>query len=311
VNSLHNPCGITQIGDPFVLHASDGKYYFYPTSHTIDEMGFDVYESDDFTHWKDPVVCYHLSDRSFGFKNCWAPEVKEYQGKFYLYYTARWKINHSLRIGVAVADKPTGPFVEVYDNRPMFDPHYAAIDGDCFIDDDGRKYLYFSRDCCDNVYEGEHQSHIYVIELNDDMVSVKGEPHFLFGPTKAYESHFILGNESLLKWNEGPFMVKINGEYHLMYSANFFASKYYSICCAKGKSPLGPFVKYDAPIATYVEGKVSGPGHNSVFKDDQGQLWCAHHVHTSLSEPGNNRQLFIDRLEYHKGLLTMKITYND
>ncbi len=309
--SKYNPSGIVQIGDPFVLHASNGKYYMYATTHTTDLLAFYVWVSEDFINWDDGSECYRLTEDSFGYKDCWAPEVTEYNGKFIMHYTARWKKNHSLRIGVAVADSPEGPFVDVYKDEPMFDPKYASIDGNCFIDDDGRKYLYFSRDCCDNVFDGEHQSHIYVVELSDDLLSVKGEPIFLFGPTEEYESHCWLGNEGTFKWNEGPYLVKIGKEYHLMYSANFFATKYYCICGAKALSPLGPFEKYDRPIATYIEGKVSGPGHNSVFTDDTGQRYCAYHVHTNLDKPGGNRQLFIDELHYLNGKLTMEITYND
>ena len=305
-----NPCGITKIGDPFVLRASDGKYYMYATTHELDMLAFKVWTSTDFTNWDEGVECYRLSPNSFGFCDCWAPEVVEYNGKYIMHYTARWKKNHSLRIGVAVSDSPLGPFKDVYD-RPMFDPEYASIDGNVFIDDDGQKYMYFSRDCCDNVFKGEHQSHIYVIRLSDDLLSTVGEPVFLFGPTKEYENHAHMGSEGTFKWNEGPFMLKIGDEYHIMFSANFFSTKYYAICGAKSKSPLGPFEKYDAPIATFIEGKVSGPGHNSVFKDENGQLYCAYHVHTDINRPGQDRQLFIDKLDFVDGKLTMKITFNE
>ena len=312
MKSEFNPCGVTKIGDPYVLHASDGKYYLYATTDKLQGLGFHVHSSTDLKHWKFEGTCYQLTEKSFGYKDCWAPEVVEYNGKFIMHYTARWKKNHSLRLGVAVSSSPLGPFEEVYDNRPMFDPGYASIDGDVFIDDDGRKYLYYSRDCCDNVHtNGEHQSHIYCIELSDDLLSVVGEPHFIFGPTEEYENIENLFNEGCYKWNEGPFALKINGEIHIMYSANFFATKHYCICGAKGKHPFGPFVKYKHPIATHIEGKVSGPGHNSVFFDDKGNMYCAYHVHTDINHPGSDRQLFIDRLRYEDGELKMDITYND
>jgi hypothetical protein len=34
----------------------------------------------------------------------------------------------NFRIGVAVADKPTGPFMEL-SSEPLFDPGYPVIDG--------------------------------------------------------------------------------------------------------------------------------------------------------------------------------------
>ncbi len=312
MKSEFNPSGIIQIGDPFVLRAKDGCYYMYATSHTIDMMGFKVWKSKDLKHWDDGKVCYQLGEKSFGYCDCWAPEVTEYNGKYYMFYSARWKETKTLRLGVAVSTSPEEPFEEAFDNRPLFDFGYTAIDGSVFIDDDGQKYLYYSRDCNDNIENGEHQSHLYVIRLSDDLLSVVGEPVCITKPEKEYEIIPHINDEGVIyKWNEGPFMVKVNGEYHLMYSGNFFTTKYYCICGAKSKSPMGPFEKYDAPIATHIEGKVSDPGHNSMFKDEKGQMYCAYHVHTELSKPGNNRQRFIDKLNYENGKLTMKITYND
>ena len=89
------------------------------------------------------------------------PKLVLHDGKYFMHYSARWGKNQSLRIGVAVADSPTGPFLDVF-NRPMFDFGYAAIDGHVLIDDDGHKYLYYSRDCSENIVDGRHESHLYV-----------------------------------------------------------------------------------------------------------------------------------------------------
>jgi len=311
MKSEFNPTGVIQIGDPFVLRAKDGVYYMYATSHTIDMMGYLVWKSTDLKHWDEVGVCYKPTEKSFGYCDFWAPEVTEYNDKYYMFYSARWKEAGTLRLGVAISDSPVGPFVDVSD-KPLFDFGYTAIDGTVFIDDDGKKYLYYSRDCNDLIVDGEHQSHLYVIRLSDDLLSVEGDPVWITKPEKDYEITPYINPEGVVyKWNEGPFVVKIGDEYHLTYSGNHFASKWYCICGAKAKNPMGPFEKYDAPIATHIEGKVSGPGHNCLFYDGEGNLYCAYHVHTILSEPGNNRQLFIDRVTYEDGKLKMQITYND
>ena len=311
--SEFNPSGIRPIGDPFVLHASDGKYYMYSTCEFLHEMGFGVWSSTDLKHWEQHEPCYMLNERSFGYKNCWAPEVVEYNGLFIMHYTSRMKSNDGLRIGVATSKSPLGPFIDVYDKKPMFDPGYFCIDGDVLIDDDGKKYLYFSHDCDDNIMpNGDHHSEIYMVELTDDLLATKGEPKRMFGPEKDYEmrpTYFQEGGPAY-RWNEGPFAFKHDGEYYIMYSGNFFATKYYCICVAKSKTPYGPWEKYDKPVAEFIEGKVHGPGHNSVFTDDKGQLYCAYHVHSDPSKPGSNdRMMFIDKLEFVDGKLTMKITY--
>ena len=102
-NKSLNPTGVSGIGDPFVLHASDGKYYLYATSFfpADGKEGFNVWQSADLSDWGAPRQCYAADGRSFGYKDFWAPEVTERGGRFYMHYSARWKKNDSLRIGVA------------------------------------------------------------------------------------------------------------------------------------------------------------------------------------------------------------------
>ena len=89
----------------------------------------------------------------------WAPEVYEVKGKFYLFYSAQWKVNPShelenFRIGVAVADSPLGPFIDLA-NRPVFDPGYPVIDANVLFDTDGKAYLYYSRAAYKHPVESE------------------------------------------------------------------------------------------------------------------------------------------------------------
>ena len=108
-----NPIGITMIGDPFLLKASDGKYYLYATTFKKDTpnyCGFHVWVSEDLNSFSKPLECYYQSNRSFGYMDYWAPEVVEYNGKFIMYYSARRREDDSLRIGVAISDSPMGPF---------------------------------------------------------------------------------------------------------------------------------------------------------------------------------------------------------
>ena len=112
-------------GDPFLLKASDGKFYMYGTGGV--QNGFKVYSSDDLVTWKDEGPVYQGGTSDSWATDCfWAPEVYERDGKYYLWFSANWKENptqeqENFRIGVAVADKPTGPFKDLSD-RPVFDP---------------------------------------------------------------------------------------------------------------------------------------------------------------------------------------------
>ena len=104
----------------------------------------------------------------------------EREGKYYMFYTAKNQ-QDSLRIGLAVSEKPGGPFLDVK-NEPLFDFGYAAIDANVLIDADGKKYLYYSRDCSENVVDGLKKSEIYGVPLSDDLLSVQGEAVKLLTP---------------------------------------------------------------------------------------------------------------------------------
>ena len=140
--------GITGIGDPQIV-LYEGKYYCYATSR---EDGFSVWSSDDLVNWSAPTLCFRAIDY-WGASHFWAPEVIYRNGKFIMHYTAMSRTLNSLRIGVAVSDSPLGPFVDVH-NAPMFDLGYAAIDGSVLIDEGGA-YLYYSRDCSENIVNGK------------------------------------------------------------------------------------------------------------------------------------------------------------
>lgn len=278
---------VTNIGDPFIVKAEE-CYYMYATSFGVD--GFMVWKSENMIEWENMGLCLDLS-ASWTYRDYWAPEVIYHNGKYIMHYTARRKSDSSLRIGVAVSGKPEGPFKDVY-KGPMFDFGYAAIDGHVFIDDDGKSYLYYSKDCSENyVADNVRASEICVCELSDDLLKVISEPITLFGPSEKYDS-IMVGDQM---WNEGPYILKKDGLYYMTYSANCYATKDYCICVAKADNPLGPFKKGSAPIMKCGDGgdDFAGPGHNAFFRDEEGKLKMTFHIQTNANEPSQNRKACI------------------
>ncbi len=290
----HNPLPITNIGDPYILK-DRGRYYLYATSLPD---GFYVWQSDDLTHWSAPSVCYRKQAHSFGSRDFWAPEVYCFGGRYFLYYTAQWKKSEDedLRIGLAIADSPLGPFLDTGD-EPLFDPGYGVLDAHVFVDDDGRKYLYYSRAGHNHFVNGAQESDVYVAPLSDDGMRLTGEGVCIIKTDQEWERRDNMNQY----WNEGPFVLKHEGKYHLMYSANFFAGRNYGVGGAVADHPMGPFVKYpDNPILK-ANDQVSGPGHNSVVEGPDGGLLCVYHAHTDPSHPSGDRQLYIDPLRFENG----------
>lgn len=265
---------IAEIGpaDPTVIFF-EGKYFLYPTG---DNVSYHVYTSTDLVNWtKGPKVFEP------GGQNVWAPDVfyNPIDRKFYLYYTA------NQRIGVAVADRPDGMFV---DRATLFS---NAIDAHMFRDDDGKYYLY---------YVQFPQFRIHVQRMKNPLQK-EGEPIKLIWPTEPWEK--IRGDVT-----EGPWMLKHNGTYYLLYSGTGANSLDYAIGYATAGRPTGPFTKHPGnPIVKRGNGAL-GPGHGCVVEDAANNLWSIYHQQKDGTQPWN-RFICIDPLWFDtKGFLHGKAT---
>lgn len=322
VEAYSNPIDIS-LGDPYILRSSNGKFFMYGTSENLN--GFKTYSSDDLVRWTDEGVVYKGVDSTSWAKNCfWAPEVYERNGKFYMLYSANWKHNptnedENFRIGVAIADKPTGPFREMK-NGPIFDPGYPIIDANLLFDDNGKVYMYYSRCCYKHPVEGEiaqwarnkgiykkiEESWIYGVELKPDFSGVIGEPVLLLTPPKSindsqseWESRSVTSKEANRRWTEGSYIVRQDDTYFMTYSANFFGGENYAVGYATSENPLGPFLKSgNNPILqknTASGGEVTGTGHSMILSLPNGTRYMVYHGRTQKG--GNQRKVFIDRME--------------
>jgi len=331
-NTYQNPLRVT-FGDPYVLRAQ-GKYYMYGTGGGA-KNGFAAYSSTDLVNWKDEGQVYYANNRN-GWSDStaawngayWAPEAYEYKGKFYLFYSAQWKENpnkelENFRIGVAVADSPTGPFIDLA-SKPIFDPGYPVIDANVLFDASGKIYLYYSRCCCKHAVESEvaawakqkgwydaiEESWVYGVELKPDFSGVIGEPVLQLRPPvkmddkqAEWESRSVTSKEVNRRWTEGSAIFKKGDTYYMMYSANYFGGKNYAVGYATSKSPLGPFTKAgNNPVLqknTEKGGVVTGTGHNSVtYSPDGKEMFCVYHARTLAT--GEERVVFIDRMKILK-----------
>lgn len=124
-------------------------------------------------------------------------EMYEYNGKFYLIFSAQgYNGLHSIEI--AVCDTPNGKFKPLGDS-PFYSPDFSVIDGSLFFDDDGRIYMYYSKDCSTNTVNGKRTSQTWGVEVKSDFSGTIGEHVLISTPEQAWE----LKSGSVL-WNEGP-----------------------------------------------------------------------------------------------------------
>jgi beta-xylosidase len=331
--TFKNPLPV-KFGDPYVLKVKGGRYYMYGTGGKA-KNGFAAYSSTDLVNWKDEGQVYYAgnpngwSDSTAAWNGAyWAPEVYAHNGRFYLFYSAQWKHNpgreqENFRIGVAVSDSPTGPFIDLA-NKPVFDPGYPVIDANVLFDRSGKIYLYYSRCCYKHPVESEvadwarkkgwynniEESWVYGVELKPDFSGVIGEPVLLLRPPvkmsdkqAEWESRSVTAKEVNRRWTEGSVIFRKADTYYMMYSANYFGGQHYAVGYATSKNPLGPFTKAaNNPVLqknTATGGVVTGTGHNSItWSPDGSEMLCVYHARTLAT--GDERVVFIDRMKVLK-----------
>ncbi len=233
---------IDHLADPSVLF-HEGMYYLYPTGGVAG--GYRVYTSRDLVHWEPGPAVYRREGARVMAPDVWKDPDS---GRFYLY----WTVNEE--VGAAVADSPLGPFEDV---RSFVS---RAIDGHLFRDEDGRLYLYYVK------FPGFK----ITVQPMKSPTEPQGRPVVILQPESDWEMRQD-------KVTEGPWMLKQNQQYYLLYSGTHTKSPDYAIGYAVADSPMGPFRRaVNNPIVRR-EGHVFGPGHGSVIKDGRGQMWLVYH----------------------------------
>ena len=277
--------------DPVMLY-HDGKYYCYGTNCGD---GYYVHSSSDLENWTKEAKVFEKYDGFYGVDRFWAPEVYYHNGKFIMAFSCR-AANERHSIYIATADSPLGPFKDVNGGMPFFAPEYSVIDANLLFDDDGRVYMYYSRDCSNNIVDGIHESHLYVVEIAADLSGVLTEPVLCTKPDHDWEK--LSGNT--WRWNEGPCAFKRNGIYYLMYTANFYASIHYAVGYATATSPFGPFTKSTSnPILMSDGDTTMGTGHNNIFFSPDGkEMFCVYHSLKNRRNNDDGRVPNIDRMYF-------------
>ena len=287
---------VPNCGDPFII-IEDGFYYLFGT---VKGEPFVAYKSSDGVHYECIGEVMHKED-SFGVKDFWAPEVIKYNDKFYMFYSARDN-DDVLKVSVAVSNKISGPYKDINKNEALLNHlGYATIDASPFIDKDGRIYLFFVRECSQQIVNGVHTSDTYVVELDKTMAKTIGSAIFLSTPTEKWERY---ENDDYV-WNEGPSVLFYNNKYYLTYSCHHFRDPNYSVGLSISDCVTGPYRKIkEGPILKRIEGVIHGPGHSSFLKDKDGQIYIVYHVHKDL-DIKNGRVPCLSKVLFTNSTLTI------
>ncbi len=258
------------------------EVWVYPTYSDKYEkqVFFDAFSSTDLVTWKKHTHILDTAAVKWAKRAMWAPSIVEKGGKYYYFFGANDIQSDAERggIGVAVSDKPGGPFKD-YLGKPLVDKfHNGAqpIDQFVFKDTDGQFYL---------IYGGWR--HCNIAKLKPDFTG--------FVPFADGNLFKEITPEGYV---EGSFMFVKNGKYYFMWSEGGWTGPDYCVAYAMADSPFGPFqrigkiLQQDAHIA-------NGAGHHSVIQLPGTDDWYIFYHRRPLTETdGNSRQTCIERMYF-------------
>ena len=258
------------------------QYWIFPTwSARYEEQVFlDAFSSPDLVHWTKHSRILATNAVSWARRAMWAPAIAEKGGKYFLFFGANDIQNNQQRggIGVAVADKPEGPYKD-YLGKPLVDCfHNGAqpIDQAVFRDTDGQYYM---------IYGGWR--HCNIARLKEDF---RGFIPFADGT--------VFKEITPESYVEGPMMFARAGKYYFMWSEGAWTGPDYSVAYAMADSPLGPF-KRIGKILQQDPNVATGAGHHSVIKlPGQDVYYIVYHRRPLGETNGNHRVVCIDRMEF-------------
>ncbi|HLP93508.1 MAG TPA: glycoside hydrolase family 43 protein [Saprospiraceae bacterium] len=259
-----------------------GQYWIFPTfSAPYNQQVFlDAFSSKDLCRWTKHPHILDTASVKWAKRAVWAPSIVEKQGKYYLFFGANDIQNDNEKggIGVAVSDKPEGPFKD-YLGKPLVDRfHNGAqpIDQFVFQDPSGQYYL---------IYGGWR--HCNIARLKED-----------FSGFTPFPDGSVFKEITPEGYVEGPFMFYLKGKYYFMWSEGGWTGPDYSVAYAEADSPLGPFrrvgkiLQQDPKVAT-------GAGHHSVIQGPGTSDWyIAYHRRPLGETDGNARQVCLEYLQF-------------
>lgn len=259
-------------------HVFEDKIYIYP-SHDW-ESG--IAENDNGDHFNmqdyhvfsmedaeaevvDHGVALSVKDIPWAGRQLWDADVAYKNGKYYMYFPLKDQ-NDIFRMGVAISDRPEGPFIP--ETHPMKGSY--SIDP-CAFEDEGEYYLYFGgiwggqlqyyrnnklQPPCDLPHFHEPALCPKIAKLKDNMLEFAEDPRDVL--LLDEEGNPLKQGDTERRFFEAAWVHQYNGKYYFSYSTG----DTHLLCYAIGDNPYGPFT-YQGVILTPVVGWTT---HHSIVE---------------------------------------------
>ena len=264
------------------------RLYIYTSHDEPDSTYFDMYDwrlysTADLGSWQDHGSIFNLKGLPWAEKWAWAPDAIQANGKYYLFLPV-----DRAKIGVAVGDKPEGPFHDaighaLIDKATMPEVGPEPIDPAVLVDDDGQTYLFFGCRQLKVVKLAASLTKLAGPVQSVTILDPQGNPTAVAAPD--------IQPELPMSFGEAPFLFKREGKYYLVYSNGWAPAS--TLVYATGNSPTGPFT-YEGEVMKHVN-CVTHHGSVVNFKGK----WVVIY-HTSDISHGNThrRNVCVDELTF-------------
>ena len=257
---------------------------------------------DDLSDWQYEGVIYKKEQDPYNTERLplYAPDVVQGKdGRYYLYYCIKFQDS----INVAVCDTPAGKYefygrVHHKDGRILTENQ--TYDPSVICTEEGNFLYYGFAPCMINIprYDNQDLKGGSVVQLEDDMLTVKSGPNVVIPSLKYGKGTSFEGNE----YFEGPSIRKIQNKYYLVYSS----VNTHQLCYAISEKPMEGF-EYGGIIVSNgdvgyqgrkEEDKLMSVGNNhGGLVQVKEQWYIFYHRHTSLkqySRQGCAEKVFFD-----------------
>ena len=284
-------------GDPSVLVDGDTVYLYVGHDNSTDsEVNRAIYNMDswicystkDMKNWKyeGPImkadkgsVTWASTDTS-----AWAAQVAKHKNpntgkdRYYLYYCT-WDATSQGKqsIGVAVADKPTGPFKDI--GKPLVKGTLTTPQSSNWDDIDPTVWVDTDSKGVEHRYLAWGNSRLYICELNEDMISVKdinGDGKITCGESSK-KADILYRSGSLTMYTEAPRIYRRQdakgnyyGNYYLFYASQWREKMAYVTTSDPMNGKWSDRQVIMSPTAT------SNTNHMAVF-DFKGKTYFVYH----------------------------------
>ena len=280
-----------RIRDPFIFPDAATQTYYLVTSLPAGDEGrpaVGVYASRDLKTWQGPTVIFETPADFWAQGPIWAPELHQYEGKYYLFVTfntdeplpegalhpegdlpPNWPPLVKRGTQVLVADAPLGPF-RPFHNHAHTPAELLTLDGTLWVED-GVPYMVFCHEWV-QIKDGT----VDLVRLTPDLSTIEGEPVTLFRGSDVRWAR--PGQDRYV--TDGPFLYRTKTGKLLMLWSTFGWFGYMTLVAASESGSIhGPWVQQGRPLF------MQDGGHGMIFERFDGTPMLAlHHPNRAPNE---------------------------